>query len=169
MKNCEPALSRRPGTSTAETAPRVCFSALGSKRSSLSPPVPYLADLRRILRQRVAALDDAHRDDAVERRAVVGALAGADDEVRHVVGRGIGQQVEHHRAQAGLDHRLLALEIGDGNRRDEKRVGWCTGTGAGPARPSFAPLAAAALGPGGGGTDEQEHQRDRERGAWAGL
>ena len=43
MKNCEPALSRRPGTSTADTAPRVCFSAFGSKRSSLRPPVPYFA------------------------------------------------------------------------------------------------------------------------------
>ena len=163
MKNCEPALSRRPGTSTADTAPRVCFSAFGSKRSSFEPAGAVLRRLRRILRQRIAALDDAHRDHAVERRAVVGALAGAGDEVRHVVGRGLGQQVEHDRAEAGLDHGLLALELGGGQRARRRTGRPARGTRAGAARAAVAPPAAAALGPGGGGTDEQEHQRQEER------
>ena len=168
MKNCEPALSRRPGTSTADTAPRVCFSAFGSKRSWFEPAGAVPGGLGRILRQRVAALDDAHRDDAVERRAVVGTFARPHDEVRHVVGRGVGQQVEHHRAEARLDHGLLALQVGGGNRRDEERVGRRTGTRAGPARPA-ARTAASRLRPDGGGTDEQEHEGKQGRGAWPGL
>ncbi len=83
MKNCEPALSRRPGTSTADTAPRVCFSALASNRSTFSPPLSVLAR---------PAPDPSRagsppctmpiRDHPVERRAVVGPFAGPREEVR---------------------------------------------------------------------------------------
>ena len=42
-KNCAPALSRFPGTSTDDTAPRTWLTAPGSNASILRPPVPYCA------------------------------------------------------------------------------------------------------------------------------
>ena len=45
MKNCEPALSRLPGTNTPDTAPRAWLPAPGSNASTFRPPVPYWADL----------------------------------------------------------------------------------------------------------------------------
>ena len=111
MKNWLPPLSRLFGTSTADTAPRVCFSAFGSKRSWFKPAAAVLRALRRILRQRIAALDDPHRDHAMEHRAVVRAFPRPRDEVRHVVRRGVGQQVEHDRALAGLENRLLVAKL----------------------------------------------------------
>src|SRR5947208_9836828 len=41
MKNCAPALSGFPGTSTAATDPRVIFAARGSAFTAFNPPVPY--------------------------------------------------------------------------------------------------------------------------------
>ena len=41
MKNCAPALSGLPGTSTAATDPRVIFAARASAFTAFSPPVPY--------------------------------------------------------------------------------------------------------------------------------
>ena len=43
MKNCAPALSGLPGTSTAATEPRVIFAARASAFTMFSPPVPYCA------------------------------------------------------------------------------------------------------------------------------
>ncbi len=42
-KNWEPALSGRPGTSTAATEPRVIFGARASAFNAFNPPVPYCA------------------------------------------------------------------------------------------------------------------------------
>ncbi len=122
MKNCEPALSRRPGTSTADTAPRVCFSAFGLEAQHAEAAGAVLRRLRRILRDRIAALDDAHRDHAMERRPVVGALARARDEVRDVVRRRVRQQVEHDRPVRRLEHGLLVLQLGRRQRRGEERL-----------------------------------------------
>ena len=45
MKNCAPALSGFPGTSTAATDPRVIFGARASAFTAFRPPVPYSARL----------------------------------------------------------------------------------------------------------------------------
>ena len=73
MKNCVPALSGLFGTSTADTAPRVCFSAFGSGFEPIQAAGAIALPRGGILRQRVAALDDAVPDHAVEHRAVVAA------------------------------------------------------------------------------------------------
>ena len=49
MKNWEPALSRCPGTSTADTAPRVFFS-VRLKSQNAQPSGAVFGLLRRILR-----------------------------------------------------------------------------------------------------------------------
>src|SRR5204863_8391037 len=72
--------------------------------------------LRWVLRERIAALDDAVRDHAVEDRSVVRALARTRDEMRHVIWRGIREQIEHDRSHARLQHGLLVLKL----RRSER-------------------------------------------------
>ncbi len=64
-----------------------------------------------ILRQRIAALDDALTNHAVEDGAVVAAVARGLDEVRDVIGRAIGEQVEHDRSRGRFDHRLLVAQF----------------------------------------------------------
>ena len=49
--------------------------------------------------------------DAVKQRAVVAAVARGLDEVRDVIRRPIGEQVEHDRAGRRLDHRLLVAQF----------------------------------------------------------
>ena len=53
--------------------------------------------LRRILRQRIAALDDAQPDHAVKGRSVVGPFAGELHEVADMIRREIRAQVDHER------------------------------------------------------------------------
>jgi hypothetical protein len=76
------------------------------------PALPVLRRLTGILRQRIPALDDAHGDYTVERRAVVGALARARHEMRDVVRRRVVQQVENDGPVARLEHGLFVLDLG---------------------------------------------------------
>ena len=55
--------------------------------------------LGRILRQRIAALDDAEPDDAMEDRPVVGAVARQLDEVADVIRREVRPQIDDERSR----------------------------------------------------------------------
>ena len=107
MKNCVPALSALPGISVADTAPRVCFSSghLGLQQVEAAGSVPGARS--RILRHRIAALDDPVLDHSKERRAVVTAGLGGLDEERHVVRRLVGEQVHDDRPGRGVEDGLL--------------------------------------------------------------
>ncbi len=74
MKNCVPPLSGRPGTITADTAPRVCFSVEALLRQQVEAAGAGAGPGRRIPGQRIAALHDALAHDAVEGRAGEAAL-----------------------------------------------------------------------------------------------
>src|SRR5262249_49180816 len=60
----------------------------------------------RVLRERIAALDDTARDDAVEGGPVVAALLGGGHEVLHVGGCDLGQQLDREGTGGGLDRYL---------------------------------------------------------------
>jgi hypothetical protein len=90
------------------------------EREDAKPAGAVLRLLRRVLRQRIAALDDAHRDDAVKHRAVVGALRGERDEMPHVIRRRIREQVENNRPHARLEDGLLVLDVGGRLRVGER-------------------------------------------------
>ncbi len=125
MKNCVPPLSGRPGTITADTAPRVCFSVRPSRATRFRPPVPAFALVAGIFRERIAALHDALAHHAVERRAGQPALADGLDEEPDVIGRVLGQQVDHDLARRRREHRLLAAHLVERERRaEERRAAW---------------------------------------------
>ena len=106
-KNCAPSLLGLLGMRTVETTPRSCFRSLNSAGSRLSPPVPQrFARRLRILEQRVAALNDAVGHHAMERAAVVVALAGERDELLHVLRRLVGREFEAESAEVGGDDGL---------------------------------------------------------------
>jgi hypothetical protein len=86
------------------------------------PSRAVLRRLRRVLRDRIAALDDPHRNHAMKGRPVVGAFARARDEVGDVVGSRVREQVEHDRPMRGLEDGLLALQLFRRQCRDEKRL-----------------------------------------------
>ena len=98
-----------------------------------SRPAPLL---RRILRQRIAPLDDPVPHDAMERRVRVRPLARQLHEVADVVRRQVRPQIDDERARGGLDHRLLARHLrgvsgvlnGAGRRRRPARA--CDGRAA---------------------------------------
>ena len=98
---------------------------VGAELQDAEAAGPVLRLLRRILRQRIAALDQAAQDGAMEGGAVVGALLGQLHQVADMVGRGVGQQLDHDVAEAGRDHRLLVPHLLDGQRRrvDARRAG----------------------------------------------
>ena len=85
----------------------------------------------------------------MEGGAVVATLLGQFHHVADVVGRGVGQQLDHDVAEAGRDHRLLVPHLLDRQRRrvDTRRAGRRT----------------ACLGRRGcdGGQTRREHERDR--------
>ena len=101
------------------------LQVVGAELQDAEPAGAVLRLLRRILRQRIAALDQAAQDGAVERRAVVGALLGQLHQVADVIGRGVGQQLDHDVAEAGRDDRLLVAHLLDRQRRgvDARRGG----------------------------------------------
>ena len=111
MKNCAPALSGLPGTVTAATEPRVIFGARASAFTAFSPPVPYAARFDGILRQRIAALHHSVQDHPVKDRAVVAALGRDLHEVRGLIRRRLGRQVDDERAGGRLDDRLLRRSV----------------------------------------------------------
>ncbi len=82
--------------------------------------------LRRILRQRIAALHDPPEHRAMERRPRVRALLGQLHEVADVIRRALGQQLNHDRAGRGLDDSLLVLHLIERQRRGEEPAlgGW---------------------------------------------
>ena len=129
-KNCAPPLSGCPGRSAAPTAPRVNGSPLCSACSTPSPPDPDLRRLRRILRQRIAALDDAVA--APRDGSVVFAYAPSPrqlHEVADVIRREIRPEIDDERARGGVDHRLLAGHLRDRQRRFERAGGAGGATG----------------------------------------
>ena len=69
-----------------------------------------LRGLGRILRERVAALDDSHRHRTVEHGAVVGTCFGLVEHVADVVGGRRGVQLDDDGAERGLEDDLLVLE-----------------------------------------------------------
>ena len=105
-KNCLPPLSLLEGRRAAATVPRANgpVGELGREQAEAARPV--LRGLRRVLRERVAALDDPARDDAVERRAVVAAGLRGLDEERGVLRRDLGQQPDREPALGRLDDGL---------------------------------------------------------------
>src|SRR5215831_12957148 len=96
---------------------------LGAQHPEAARAVECL--LRWILRQRIASLDDPHLDRAMERRPIVGALAGQLDEVADMIRRDVGQQLDDERALRRLDDGLLVCHLGCGERRlERRRCGW---------------------------------------------
>jgi hypothetical protein len=85
---------------------------------------PVLRRLRGILRERIATLDDAQFDDAMERGAVIGPVASLFHEEAHVVGRGVGQKFEHERTLRCVDHCLFPRHLRHRVRRGEERRFW---------------------------------------------
>src|SRR5262245_27973070 len=53
---------------------------------------------------------------------VIRPLTSAGDEVRDVIRRGVGEQIEHDCAHRRLNDRLLVLKLTRGQRVDEVRV-----------------------------------------------
>ncbi len=92
---------------------------LGSKHAETAGAV--LALLRRILRERIASLHDAVSNDAMERRARIGALGRKLDEVADVVRREIRTEIDHEHPGRRLDDRLLVGHLRRGQRRLERR------------------------------------------------
>ena len=83
------------------------FGIVAARRADHAAGERHLAELGLEVRQiraagagagRVAALRHEARDDTVERRAVVEALAGQFLDPRDVVGREVGTQLDHHPA-----------------------------------------------------------------------
>ena len=85
--------------------------------------------LRRILRERIAALDDPQPDHPVKRRPLVGPLARQLDEVADVVRREIGPQVDDERPGRRVNDRLLVGHLGEGQGVLERRRSWLGGLG----------------------------------------
>ena len=109
-KNCAPSLSGLPGMLTVETTPRSCLRSLNSPGELIEAAgAPEFAGRFGIFEQRVAALDDAVGDDAMEGAAVVVALAGEVEEVLDVLGRFIGRELDAEGAEVGGDD---GFEIG---------------------------------------------------------
>ena len=81
--------------------------------------------LRRILRQRIAALDDPQPDHAMERRPLVGPLARQLDEVADVVRREIRPQIDDERPGRRVNDRLLVGHLGrrQGGLEGRRRLG----------------------------------------------
>ena len=79
---------------------------LGLQQTEAARPV--LRGLGRVLRERIAALDDPAHDDAVEGRAVVAAGLRRLHEERRVLRRDLGQQPDREAALRRLDHGLGA-------------------------------------------------------------
>ena len=86
-----------PGCSTAATAPRVAGSLLDLGLQHTQAAGAVELRLRRILRERIAALDDPQPDHPMKRRPVVGPLARQLDEVADMIRREIGPQVDDER------------------------------------------------------------------------
>ena len=112
MKNWMPALSRLFGHEHRGYRAARLLLGVGLEAQLVQAAAAVLRALRRILRQRIAALDDAHRNHAMESRPVVGAFTRTGDEVRHVIGGRVAEQVEHDHALTGLEHRLLVAQLG---------------------------------------------------------
>ena len=101
-KNCAPPLCGWPGRSAAPTAPRVNGSALVLRLAARrARPLPTARPLRRILRQRIPALDDAVPHHAMEQRVRVRPLSRQLHEVADVVRREVRAQIDHERARRG--------------------------------------------------------------------
>ena len=117
MKNCVPPLSGFPAPTTADTAPRVFFSAFRSASKHAEPAGAVGVGFRRVLRERIAALHDSLPHDAVEGRSDVGAILRVLDEVADVIRRRFWQQINDDRTEIGVDKGLLVPHLVERQRR----------------------------------------------------
>jgi len=85
----------------------------------IQPAGTVFVSRARVLRHRVAALDDAVAHHAMEARAVEAALPRGLDEQRHVIRRLVGEQVPDNRPGRRLEHGLLRRLRGGSDRRDQ--------------------------------------------------
>jgi hypothetical protein len=86
---------------------------LGLEQAQPARPIERL--LGRVLRERVAALDDPARHEAMEGRAVEPARARGLGEMAHVTGSEVGEHPYRERAVRGLDHGLQRTLLDDGS------------------------------------------------------
>ena len=109
------------------SARRVLGAELGRQHAKAARPIELR--FRRILRQRIAALDDGEPDHAVEDRAVEGSLPGELDEVADVIRRKIRTQADDELAGGRRHDCLLSRHLRQRQRRLERpcRSGRCLG------------------------------------------
>jgi hypothetical protein len=107
MKNCEPALSGFPGTSTAGDRSARHLRRARFRLHHVQPAGAIQCAFRRIPGQRIAALDHPVFHDAVKHRPVVAAVTGELHEMRHLIRRRLRREIDDERAGGRVDDGLF--------------------------------------------------------------